>query len=54
MSRHTAEKVGEICQRRSKISPPGRSNGLPPFFVPVPMLVLARFLGRADPAVAHQ
>ena len=28
--------------------------GLPPFYVPVPMLVLARFLGRADPAVAHQ
>ena len=25
----------------------------PPFFVPVAMLVLARFLGRADPAVAH-
>ena len=23
--------------------------GLPPFYVPVPMLVLARFLGRADP-----
>ena len=29
-------------------------RGLPPFYVPVPMLVLARFLGRADPAVAHQ
>ena len=29
-------------------------TGLPPFYVPVPMLVLARFLGRADPAVAHQ
>ncbi len=26
---------------------------LPPFYVPVPMLVLARFLGRADPAVAR-
>ena len=31
-----------------------RASGLPPFYVPVPMLVLARFLGRADPAVAHQ
>ena len=33
---------------------PLRKCGLPPFYVPVPMLVLARFLGRADPAVAHQ
>ena len=32
----------------------GTPVGLPPFYVPVPMLVLARFLGRADPAVAHQ
>ena len=32
----------------------GPNTGLPPFYVPVPMLVLARFLGRADPAVAHQ
>ena len=32
----------------------GGAGGLPPFYVPVPMLVLARFLGRADPAVAHQ
>jgi len=26
----------------------------PPFYVPVAMFVLARFPGRADPAVAHQ
>ncbi len=30
-----------------------RRLDLPPFFVPVAMLVLARFLGRADSAVAH-
>ncbi len=31
----------------------GIDFGLPPFFVPVAMLVLARFQGRAEPAVAH-
>ena len=43
-----------LCDAIRAMAPDQDWRDLPPFFVPVPMLVLARFLGRADPAVAHQ
>ncbi len=48
LGRHATNE--KLHVRRNGFS--SRSD-LPPFYVPVSMLVLARFLGRADPAVAH-